>query len=206
MGPPVGQVAFPHLQGGTVSHWAPTQKPVMTPELEEMPELSVALSAAEDDHWNIKNDPIFPSCLAKFRARHKASQAPGVTRSTKRHGVPGGSSTSTPELPFPAIPQPPSTPTLRWHEVDEQVTEVMDQLHNLHLETVQEIGFIRVVDQALAKSLMAEFLRLRLITGDDLSAALWTWHADMEATTGIPKEFGLRSPDQHNSSLKECRQ
>ena len=50
----------------------------------------------------------------------------------------------------------------------------MDQLHNLHLETVQEMGFIQAVDQALAKS---------LINGDDLSTILWTWHADMEAIT-----------------------
>ena len=121
--------------------------------------------------------------MEKFKARHKASQASGATRSNKRHGVPGGSSTSSPERPFPTIPQPPSTPTLGWHEVDKQVTEIMDQLYNLHLETVQEIGFIRVVDQALAKSLMVEFLRLRLITGDDLSATLQTWHADMEAIT-----------------------
>ena len=59
----------------------------------------------------------------------------------------------------------------------------MDQLHNLHLKTVQGMGFIRVVDQALAKSIMVEFLRLRLIMGDNLSATLQTWHADMEATT-----------------------
>ena len=140
-------MAFPHLQGKTLSHWAPTQRQVMTPELEEMPQLSVALSAADDNHWNIGNDPIFPSCLAKFRARHKASQASGATKSTRRHGSHGESSTSTHELPFPATPQPPPTPTLGWHEVDKKVTEVMDQLHNLLLETVQEMGFIRVVDQ-----------------------------------------------------------
>ena len=59
----------------------------------------------------------------------------------------------------------------------------MDQLHNLHLETVQEMVFIRAVDQALAKSIMVELLRVKLITGDDLSTTLQTWHADMEATT-----------------------
>ena len=67
----------------------------------------------------------------------------------------------------------------------------MDQVHNLHLETVQEIGFIWEIDQALSKSLMVEFLRLKLITGDDLSTTLWTWQADMEATT---EEF-LRDVD-----------
>ena len=150
--PPVGQVAFPHLQGKTVSHWAPTQKQLLTPELEEMPQLSVALSAADENHWNIGNDPIFLSCLDKFRARHKASQASGATKLTRRPSSHRESSTPTHGLPFPAWPQPLSTPTLGWHEVDEKVTEVMDQLHNLHLKTVQEMGFIRAVDQALAKS------------------------------------------------------
>ena len=182
VGPPTGQVAFPHLQGSTVSHWAPTQRPVMTPELEGMPELLVTLSAVDDNNWNIGSDPVFPSCLAKFRARHEASQASRTTKSTRRYGIHGESSTSTHEPPSPAIPQPPLTPTLGWHEVDEKVTEVMDQLHNLHLETVQEMGFIWAVDQAMAKSIMAEFLRLRLITGDNLSTTLQIWHADMEAT------------------------
>ena len=76
----------------------------------------------------------------------------------------------------------------------------MDQLHNLHLETVQEMGFIRAVDQALAKSLMVEFLRLKLITGDDLSTTLRTWHAGMEATT---EEFlrDLDSATQTSTAL-----
>ena len=198
--PPVGQVAFPHLQGKTVSHWAPTQKQVLTPELKEVPQLRVALSAADANHWNTGNDPIFPSCLDKFKARHEASQASGATRLTRRPSSHGESSTPTHELPFPAWPQPPSTPTLGWREVDEKVTEVMDQLHNLHLETVQEMGFIWAIDQALAKSLMVEFLRLKLITGDDLSTTLWTWHADMEATT---EEFlrDLDSATQTSTAL-----
>ena len=189
--PLVGQVAFPHLQGKTVSHWARTQKQVLTPELEEMPQLSVALSAVDNNHWNIGDDPIFPSCLDKFRARHEASQASGAARLTRRPSSHGESSTPTHELPFPAWPQPPSTPTLGWREVDKKVTEVMDQLHNLHLETVQEMGSIWAVDQALAKSLMVEFLRLKLITGDNLSTTLRTLHADMEAT----KEKFLRDLD-----------
>ena len=198
--PPVGQVAFPRLEGKTVSHWAPTQKQVLTPELEEAPQLTVALSAADANHWNIGNDPIFPSCLDKFKARHEASQASGAAKLTRRPSSHRESSTPTHELSFPAWPQPPSTPTLGWREVDEKVTEVMDQLHNLHLETVQEMGFIQAVDQALAKSLMVEFLRLKLITGDDLSTTLWTWQADMEATT---EEFlrDLDSATQTSTAL-----
>ena len=88
-------------------------------------------------------------------------------------------------------PQPPPTPTLGWREVDEKVAEVLDQAHNLQLEMVQEMAFIREIDQALSKSLMVEFLRLQLLMGDDLNASLRTWRADMEAAT---EEF-LRTVD-----------
>ena len=46
---------------------------------------------------------------------------------------------------------------------------------------VQEMGFIQEINQAFSKSLIVEFLRLKVIIGDDLSETLWTWQADMEA-------------------------
>ena len=73
--PPIRQVVLPRLQGKTVFHWAPRQKQVLLPKLEEVPQLTVALSAANSNHWNIVNDPIFPSCLDEFKARHEASLA-----------------------------------------------------------------------------------------------------------------------------------
>ena len=163
-------------------HWAPRQKQVLTPELEEAPQLTVALSVANANHWNIVNDPIFPSCLDTFKVRHEASLASEAATLTRRSSSQGESSTPPQERPLTIWPQPPPTPTLDWREVDERVAEVMDQVHNLHLETVQEMGFVWEVDQALSKSLMVEFLRLKVITGDDLSTTLQTWQTDMEAT------------------------
>ena len=164
---------------------------MLTPELEEAPQLMVALSAANPNHWNIVNDPIFSSCLDTFKVRHKASLASEAATLTRGSSSQGESSTPTQELPLATWPQPPSTPTLKWQEVDGKVAEVMYQVHNLHLEMVQEMGFIWEIDQALSKSLIVEFLRLKLITRDDLSTTLRTWQADMEATT---EEF-LRDVD-----------
>ena len=59
----------------------------------------------------------------------------------------------------------------------------MDQVHDLQLQLLQEIGFVREIDQALSKSLMVEFLQLKVIIGDDLSGALQTWQTDMEVAT-----------------------
>ena len=129
------------------------------------------------------NDPIFPSCLDTFKVRHEASVALEAATSTGGASSQGESSTPTQELPLTTWPQPPPTPTLEWQEVDTRVAEVMDQVHNLHLQLMQEMGFIREVDQALSKSLMVEFLRLKAIIADDLSGALRTWQANMEAAT-----------------------
>ena len=181
--PPIIQVAIPHLWGKTVCCWAPRQKQVLPPELEEVPQLTVALSTANANHWNIVNDPIFPSCLDTFKVRHEASLASEAATSTGAASSRGESSTPPQELPLATWPQPPPTPTLEWWEVDVRVAELMDQVHNLHLQTVQEMGFIQEIDQTFSKSLMVEFLRLKVIIGDDLSETLWTWQADMEATT-----------------------
>ena len=59
----------------------------------------------------------------------------------------------------------------------------MDQVHDLHLQLLQEMGFAREIDQALSKSLMVEFLRLKIIIRDDLSRALQTWQTNMEVAT-----------------------
>ena len=59
----------------------------------------------------------------------------------------------------------------------------MDQVHDLHLQLLQEMGFVHEIDQALSKSLMMEFLHLKIIIGDDLSGTLRTWQTDMEVAT-----------------------
>ena len=70
---PIAQVAIPHLWGSTVCCWTPMQEQVLLPELEEVPQVTVALTMADPNHWNIMNDPIYPSCLEIFKARHEAS-------------------------------------------------------------------------------------------------------------------------------------
>ena len=134
--------------------WTPRQKQVLPPKLEEVPQITVALSAANPNHWNIVNDPIFPSCLDIFKARQEASLASEAATSTGGASCRGESSTPAPELPLATWLQAPPTPTLEWQEVNMRVAEVMDQVHNLHLQLMQEMGFIREFDQALSKSLM----------------------------------------------------
>ena len=95
----------------------------------------------------------------------------------------GGSPTHVMTPPSASSSQALFTPTLGAHEIREIVCDTLDQVYALRLETLQEMGFIQEVDRALAKSIMADFLRLQLIVGDDLNTSLWAMYADLEATT-----------------------
>ena len=180
---PTTQVAFPCLCGKTKSHLLNFQKQLLIPELREHSLLSVALAVADDRHWNVANDPIYPACLAEFRKRHEASQASLANKSVEKPGTGGGSPTRAMTPPSATSSKPPPTPVLGDHEVMELVCDTLDQVYALCLKTLQEMGFIWEVDRALAKSMISEFIRLQLIVGDDLNISLWAMHADLEATT-----------------------
>ena len=177
------QVAYPRLGGKANSHLLHFQKQLFIPQLREHSMVSAALADADDGHWNITNDQIYPACLEGFRRRHESSQASQANKSAERSGTGGGSPTCAMTSPSTTSSQAPPTPTLGAHEVRGLIRDTLDQVYALHLKTLQEMGFIREVDRALAKSIMAEFLRLQLIVGDDLNTSLWAMHADLEATT-----------------------
>ena len=79
----------------------------------------------------------------------------------------------------------------------------MDQVHDLNLGWIQEMGFVWEIDHALSKSLVVEFLCLQILMGEDLSAALRAWQAEMEVATdnllrdlGAATQVGTTLPSQ----------
>ena len=138
----ITHVALPRQCAKTKSHLLNFQKQLLIPGLREQPLLSVALAVADDEHWNITNDPIYPACLAEFRKRHEASQASQANKSVKRSGTGGGSPTLAMTPPSATSSKPPPTPALGDHEVMELVHDTLDQVYALCLETLQEMGFI----------------------------------------------------------------
>ena len=130
---PSTQVAFPHLRGKTKSHLLNFQKQLLIPELCEHSLLSVALAVADDGHWNVANDPIYPACLAEFGKRHEASQASLANKSVEKPGTGGGSPTCAMTPPSATSSKRPPTPVLGDHEVMELVRDTLDQVYALRL-------------------------------------------------------------------------
>ena len=83
------QVAYPHLGSETKFHLLNFHKQQLIPELREHSMVSAALAEADDGHWNVTNDPIYPTCLEGFRRRHESSQASQASKSAKRSGTEG---------------------------------------------------------------------------------------------------------------------
>ena len=54
----------------------------------------------------------------------------------------------------------------------ETMQEILVHIHALHLQTMHEMGSVRELDQTLACVFMAEFARLQLIIGQDLTKSL----------------------------------
>ena len=151
--------------------------------MEGAPLVSAALAKADPSHWNIQNDPVYPACLELFKARREASMA---SKAVPSAGEGVENSTHVPEL-FPTMTQPttawPTMPPLTVQDLDMRVAEVMDQVHDLNLWWIQEMGFVQEIDHTLSKSLVVEFLHLKILMGEDLSAALWAWQVEMEVAT-----------------------
>ena len=105
------QVAFPCLGGKMESYLLNFQKQLLIPELQEQSQLSVALAVADDEHWNIANDPIYPACLLEFRRRHQASQTSQADGSVETSGTVGGGPTPA------ATPHQQPVSTLLLHQL-----------------------------------------------------------------------------------------
>ena len=50
---------------------------------------------------------------------------------------------------------------------------------------MHEMGSVREVDQTLARALMAEFVRLQLIVGEDFTKSLLALHSDLETSCEV---------------------
>ena len=79
----------------------------------------------------------------------------------------------------------------------ETTCRILECIHTLHLQTMHEMGSVREVDRTLARTLMAKFIRLQLIVGEDLTKSLMALRADLEASCEALMSDIVRTMDLH---------
>ena len=183
-GESISHVAYPRLEGGRESHFMLPQRQKITPELLESPRVTVSLAPVDEGHWNIVNDPIYPTCLDQFRERHEAASK---NPTSQQFQVPDVNqmfdSTVTPSDSTVPIPILPATLPLGREDVNRIVQETLDTFHDLCIEAIQGMGAIREIDRSLSKGIMSEFLRLQLIVCNNFSKSLMSLRSEVGTLT-----------------------
>ena len=90
-------------------------------------------------------------------------------------------------------------------QVMETTHDILECVHALCLQTMHEMGSIQEVDRTLAQTLMAEFVRLQLITSEDLTKSLVPLHSDLEASGVAFVSDIARTLDLHPNDPVSCQ-
>ena len=180
------------------------------------PKMTINLRPPSNNHWNITTDLVLPLAVDTFRWRHEAKR---MTQGLEERSV--GMKVSPMEAPAPReSPQVavgsnraalPTETTNQRGEASKTACEILECIHAIHLQTMHKMGSMRELDQTVACTLMAEFVRLQLIIGEDLMKSLVAFCADLETfcealSSDFVRTLNLHSDDPVSPQVKELIQ
>ena len=93
----------------------------------------------------------------------------------------------------------------------ETTREILANVHTLHLQTMHEMAGMQELDRTLARTLLAEALRLHLIISEDFTKSLIALHTNLEASSevlmsDIAKTLNLHPDDPASCQVKASLQ
>ena len=180
--PPGGElthhISFPHFLGEGNLFLIDYELEKFPQDLRQGQKIAIDLKPPTNNHWNITSDLVLPWILEDTRQRCEAKR---VTQAQEERSK--GAKASQTEAPTPGEPPKleargsgkalPTKMAPNRERVLETTHEILERIHTLHLQTMHEMGSMREVDRTLARTLMAEFVRLQLIIGEDLTKSLF---------------------------------
>ena len=202
----VRQVTFPHFLGETTSSM-PEYEPERFPQgLMQGPKMVINLRPPSGEHWNITMDLVLPLAVDTFRHWREAKcMAQGL------EGESEGAKVSPKEAPAPGeSPQVvvgssrAALPTETTHQGEralETAREILEHIHAIRLQTMHEMGGMQELEQTLVHTLMAEFARLQLIIGEDLTKSLTALHSELETSSEALSSDLARTLNLHPDNL-----
>ena len=184
----VRQVAFPHFLGEATTSMLEYEQEKFPQDLIQGSKMAINLRPPSSNHWNIASDLILPLTVDTFRQWREAKRA-----EQDLEGKSAGAEVSPKQAPAPGkAPQVVAggsravSPTETTHQGEralETVHEILEHIHAIHLQTMHEMGGMRELEQTLVCTLMAEFARLQLILGEDLTKSLSALCSELETSS-----------------------
>ena len=87
----------------------------------------------------------------------------------------------------------------------EAMCEILARVHTLCLQTMHEMGSVRELDRTLARTLLAESVRLHMIIGEDFTKSLIALHTDLEASCEVLLSDTARTLNLHPDNPASLR-
>ena len=187
-GDSVHQVAFPHLLGEATAPMLEYEQERFPQSLLQGPKMVINLGPPSSYHWNINTDLVLPLTIDKYKQRREAKW---VEQDPEGESV--GAEGSPKEAPAPRkAPQvvaggsKAASPTEATHQGEkalETTLGILEHIHALHLQALHDVGGVRELEQAAVHTLMAEFVRLQSILGEDLTKSLSALRLELETSS-----------------------
>ena len=184
----VRQVSFPHLLGEATASMLEYEQEKFPQSLMQGPKMAINLRPPSSDHWNIVSDLVLPLTVDKYRQQREAKRA-----EQDPEGESAGAEGSPKEAPAPGkAPQvvaggsKAAFQTETTHQGEralETALSILEHIHAIRLQTIHDMGGVRELEQTVVHTLMAEFVRLQLILGRDLTKSLSALCSELETSS-----------------------
>ena len=152
------------------------------------PKMAINLGPPSSDHWNIVSDLILPLTVDKYKQQCEAKCA-----EQDPEGESVGAEGSPKEAPAPgkdpwvvAGGSKAASPTETTHQGKralETTLGILEHIHAIPLQAIHDMGGVRELEQTAIRTLMAEFARLQLILGEDLTKSLSALHSELKTSS-----------------------
>ena len=184
----VCQVAFPHFLAEATTFMLEYEPEKFPQGLMQGPKMAINLRPPSGNHWNIALDLILSLTVDTFRWRSEAKRM-----EQDLEGESEGAEVSPKEAPAPRKPPQvvadgsravfPTETTHQGERALETAREILEHIHAIRLQTMHEMGGMWELELTLVHTLMAEFARLQLILGEDLTKSLSALCSELETSS-----------------------
>ena len=176
------RVGFPRLLGESSSPLLEYVPEIIPLELFQSLKLAITLKPLSKDHWNTASDLVLPVIQDQLREWREAKQVV-LRREEGSEGV----EVSPMAVSAPGESLPRKAEDYREASSQQRVIDIMqgilEHVHAIHLQALYEMGRAHELDRTLAHALMAEFARVQLVIGKDLTKSLIALRLDLETSS-----------------------
>ena len=202
----VHQVTFPCLLGEATTSMLEHEEEKFRQGLMQGPKMAINLRPPSSDHWNIVSDLVLPMTVDTYRQQREAKRveqdlegrSAGAEVSPEQASAPG----KAPQVVAGGSKAAFQTETTHQGEsVLETALDILEHIHTIHLQTIHDMGGMRELEQTAVRTLMAEFARLQLILGEDLTKSLSALCSELETSSEALSSDLLSVLDHHSGDL-----